>query len=102
MIWFIVDAGVLMLLIKLIGGEDVQFWLALCMGALASLTIFGVGEMVLEYGLAAFFGLVAAIGVVLSLLVWILGEVKPIRSFLIGGAFIVYKFGLALLFALGN
>ena len=102
MIWFLIDAGVLMLLVKLIGGEDVNFWLALCMGALASLTIFGGGGLVLDYGLGAFFGLVAAIGVVLSTLVWILGEVKPGRAFLIGGIFIVYKFGLSLLFALGS
>ena len=97
MIWFVIDAVVLMLLIKIIGGEDSEFWLALCMGAFASLIIFGVGALVLEYGLLAFFGLVVAVGVALSLLVWILGEVKPVRSFLIGGAFVVYKFGLGLL-----
>ena len=102
MIWFFIDAVVLMLLIKLIGGEDTQFWLALCMGGLASLTMFGVGELVLDFGLLPFFGLVIAVGIVLSLLVWILGEVKPIRSFLIGGAFVVYKFGLGLLFALAS
>ena len=102
MIWFFVDAGVLMLLIKLIGGEDAEFWLALCMGAGASLTIFGVGSKVIPYGLGAFFGLVAAVGVILSLLVWILGEVKPVRAFLIGGIFIVYRFGLTILFAHGS
>jgi hypothetical protein len=91
-----------MLLIKFIGGEDVSFVLALCMGALASLTIFGVGGLVIESGLWAFFGLVAGIGVVLSLLVWILGEVSPARSFLIGGIFIVYRFGIAMLFALAS
>jgi len=102
MLWFFIDAVVLMLLIKLIGREDTEFWLALCMGALASLTMFGVGEIVIEYGLLPFFGLVVGVGIVLSLLVWILGEVKPIRSFLIGGAFVIYKFGLGLLFALAG
>ena len=70
------------------------------MGALASLTIFGVGGLVIEYGLGAFFGLVATVGIVLSTLVWILGDVKPGPSYLIGGIFIVYKFGLGVLFAL--
>ena len=102
MLGFLIDAVVLMLLIKLIGGEDVTFWLSLCMGAMASLVMFGIGGLVIDYGLGALLGLVAGVGIVLSLLVWILGEVKPGRSLLIGGIFIAYKIGLAILFAAGG
>ena len=66
------------------------------------MTIFGVGGFVVEYGLGALLGLIAGCGVVLSLLIWILGEVKPWRSFLIGGLFIVYRIRVVVLIVAAN
>jgi hypothetical protein len=104
MLGLILDTFILMVLIRLITGDENEGWgKPALIAVLAAVAMIGANlgaNGTPEYALLILLGAIGGVGVMVALACWALLSVEFPKSLLIGFCFVVYKIAISILFAL--